>query len=355
MAASCPCFRSRRVDKVARTPNATPSCSTRSRACARAIRTSFSLLAYYKFSLFWDIDNAHTGSIGNWFQSPRNATSPLPTRGLLQVHEVFSDSRYLSGAFRFGLQLQMSLGRSNIQSFAQTGETAATSYTSEAAVPYVIYVMNRGYRARLYVPVYTVVSHEDENLTYTTFSLSPKGRGRAFSVGLSNQFYVPTADLLVNWDLSYLDYKFRSVTNDRTRIGTSVAATYAPAYARGGFVTPKVGYFTDRYYLPTVIVEDFSLRPNSPKSVAQPLQVKRVDQGLNYGLTAGIDFFGQHRLQGEASFTYVKSNLPDWPLNGTLFLMRYLWTFPSTGEVGRFLRYTERNPLNGTFEGDGGL
>jgi hypothetical protein len=328
---------------------------------------SLFFMAHYKYAFFWDVDAKKAQSPSGFLKSPRDPQSPLPTRGLLRVHEFFGDARYLAGSTRFGLQLQYAIGRTNSSMFAQEGELKGTSFTSEAFVPYVIVVGGRIYRARLYAPFYTVVNHEDRKLTYTTFDFKSVGRGPVFSMGLSNLFYVPPAESIASLDLTYLDYKFHNVSNDRTRIGGSAVWTWTPRYFFGGSLAPKFAYYRDAYYLPTAVIPGWD--PKAGGNVNKAQQRKRVDNILTYGGLVGIEVETllagaglmdpvvqtRHRVSMEAMMENRSSTLPDYPSRVLSVVMRYLWTFPSTGEAGRFLRNTERNPLNGTFEGDGGF
>lgn len=329
--------------------------------------SDFFLMAYYRYNIFWDVVGVNAASFGNWFKSPRDPKSPLPTRGFLRVHEVLTDMRYIAGdTFRYGLQLQLSIGRVNTSLFSQQFETVRTSFMSEAAVPYVIFVGGRYYRARFYVPINTVVNHEDEELTFTTFDLNKKGRGVVFSAGLTNMFYIPQAHSLASFDLSYMDYKFNKVSFDRTRWGGAAAWNWTPDYFYGGTLSPKFAYFRENYYLPTAVIPGFDPDARSPN--LNPAEKKyRNDNILRFGGEAALDVdtglaaaglirpkASQHRLSFEAGYQSRSSTLTDYTSRSLFFVLRYLWTSPSTAEVGRFLRTTQRNPLEASFEGDGG-
>jgi hypothetical protein len=331
--------------------------------------SDFFLMAYYRYNIFWDIVGTNAASFGNWFKSPRDAQSPLPTRGFLRVHEIFTDARYLaSDAFRFGLQIQLSLGRVNTRLFSQQFETVRTSFTSEAAIPYVIYVASRYYRARFYMPINTVVNHEDEELTFTTFDTNKKGRGFVLSAGLSNMFYVPSAESIATLDLSYMDYKFYKVSFDRTRLGGTAAWNWTPRYFYGGTLSPKLAYFKESYYLPTAVIPGYDPEDSNPEPNRTPaVRTYRKDSILRFGGQMGLDVDtalaaaglarpgpSQHRLSFEMGYESRTSTVSDFTARALFMLFRYVWTSPSTAEVGRYLRTSERNPLDASFEGDGG-
>jgi hypothetical protein len=316
-------------------------------------------MAYYKYSLFWDVDSKRAGNFGNWFQSPSSTTSPLPTRGLFRIHEGFADVRYLWDPVRFGMQAQLALGRINSALFSQKGENAESTYSSEAFIPYALYTLNRYYRARFYLPIYTVVNKENKDLTYTTFSLNDKGRGAVGSAGLTQSFFWPQASMVFAWDLSYMDYKFRAVTNDRTRISTQLESTWTSERYSFFSLFPSqyslsgtLGYLSEQYYVPTVVIPSFRTDPETTEPAAQ---LKRVDSRLKYGLEASADLNLSHRVSYELTFESSNSNVREWSSRNFLMLVRYRWMLPSLAEVGRYLRNTDRNPINGTFEGDGGL
>ena len=311
----------------------------------------FFFISYYKYSLFWDLELSKASGPGDFFQSPKSKKSPMPTRGLLRVHEWITDVRYLHEHFRIGSQFQLALGRQNSSLFAQEGEESRNYFASEMFLPYVIFLYQNLWRTRLYFPIYTVVNYDDSTYTSTTMSLSAKGRGFVYSGGLNNSFFLPPAWLVTGLDMSFIDYKYRAVGNDKVRYGVGSRFNFAPPFFYGGWLEPRFSFYREKFYVPTASIPGY---PENETTIEKAVAINRTDDTMRAGARFGYDFLGSHRIDSEVFIESKKSNVFTYSSERKGFTVNYRWVFPSLGQVMRFVKNTERDPANGVFEGEGG-
>jgi hypothetical protein len=313
--------------------------------------SQFFFVSYYKYSLFWDVESNKNTNFSDYFQSPKSTTSPLPTRGLLRVHEWNSDVRYLHERFRIGAQFQLALGRQNSAIFAQEGEEARNYFSSELFLPYLILMYENIWRTRIYFPFYTIVNYDDPSYTSTTMSLSQKGRGYVASAGINNSFFFPAIWLTSGLDFSYIDSKYKAVSNDRSRYGAATRFNYTPPIFYGAWIEPRFSFYRERFYVPTAMIPGYE---DDDQTTNGAIAINRQDDIYKFTGKLGYDFWGSHRIEFEYSLERRNSNIYTYSSQKMNIILNYRWVFPALNQVIRYVKNTDRDPSNGVFEGEGG-
>jgi hypothetical protein len=86
----------------------------------------------------------------------------------------------------------------------------------------------------------------------------------------------------------------------------------------------------------------------------EAVQVKRKDTVISYGIQTGFGFYQSHKIVFDMGWENRESTVPASRSSGFNLVLKYAYTFPSSADGAKFLRNTERNPLSGGFDGEGG-
>jgi len=296
----------------------------------RTDRLFFNL--HYKYSQNWSTDYAQVERfMDKWFKRRTADNFIFPTKGLLRTHEVASDLRYLFSPFQAGLFTRFSLGRIGSSSLGESLEEAETIVKTENFVPYVSFKYDRYYRGQVSMPFRTEINKDDPRLSNASYSFNSEGRGRAFSLRLSNGVYVPAFDSLLYLDLYRLESKYASIQNDRTRTGVSTSFDFPVVWNLR--VSPRAVYYNEKFLVSRVGIRDYK-KSNASKLVKQKAEeFPREDTYLSFGLFTYWDFTRSSRVDFSLLRETTTSTITVFNVVRNVLMLGYSYAWPSTGVV----------------------
>jgi hypothetical protein len=295
---------------------------------------SFLFNIHYKYSQNWSTDYAQVERfLDKWFSQRKAENFIFPTKSLLRTHEIAWDLRYIYQAFQAGLFTRLSWGRVGSRMFGEELEEAETVAKTENFVPYLSYKHDRYYRGQLSLPFRTEINKDDPRLSNASYSWDSEGRGRAFSVRLSNGVYVPPWDSLLYLDLYRLEYKYASIQNDRTRTGLSASLDVPVVWQLR--VTPRLVYAKDGFLVPRVRQKGYTKATASSLINVKPQEVVRGDTFLSYALFAYYDVSSSSRIDFSMLRENTTSTLPEFNVMRSQFVLGYSYSWPTTSTVSK--------------------
>jgi hypothetical protein len=325
------------------------------------VYSGLSLLTHYRYLQDWWSDPGQmTRFTSGWISSPKADTFAFPTKSMVRRHELASDIRYSEPSPILGFQVN--LGAQAYLAWARTGskilgeklELAETSYAEEGLSPYLLIRYGQQYRGQILMPFRTVVNKENPDETFATYSWSAKGRSRVFSFIFNNEMPLRGIDSALFFDFRLYQYKYSSLTLDRTQPSFSAALDF-PVFgtlrARG-----MGAYEIERYYLPKVRIPGMHAKegdgagPNSSEDMEEAQDFDRRDTKYSGGVRSYFDFGEKlaHRLSVDFSMMKSFSTVAEYNAGKMLFMAGYRWALPSAAQVERRVeRFQE-----GTYAGD---
>jgi hypothetical protein len=296
---------------------------------------------HYKYNQNWGTDYLQVDRFfARWFDTFKTEDFLFPTKSLLRSHEIAWDMRGLWNPFQAGLFSRLNFGRVGSSFFGEPLEEVETVVVSENFVPYVSYKYDRFYRAQLSSPFRTEINREDPRLSNTTYSFSSKGRGRIFSLKLSNAGFIEPIESLVYLDLSHQQLKYASIQNDRVRNGASASVDFPVAF--GIRVVPKLGYFKDEYLVNRPRIPGYTKKKATELINTKAIEVARNDTFLTLGLSVNWSIDDNSKLDLTLSRESNTSTLSEFNITRNELVLGYTYSWPTQSTVSKRVdRFTE--------------
>lgn len=302
---------------------------------------------HYQYSQNWETDfNQVTIFKERWFSKPKMENFLFPTQSLLRTHSLALDSRYVYNNLQFGLFSRINIARIGSKLIGDKLETSETAAISEQFVPYFGVKIDRYYRGEFSSPFKTEINKQDPRLSNSTYSWSPKGRGRVFSYQLRNAAYVPNIASIFYLDLFYLQYRFASLFEDKTKTGMFFSVDY-PLWLKLR-TKPKVHYFKENYIVERTRIPGFqkgsSLENNNPAELK-----KRTDSQIILELSIDYSISDRMRVEVFISKGEKKSTITEYNTSTTFFGMSYVYALPSVTISQRKVQRFQDNNFTSEF------
>ena len=289
---------------------------------------------HYRYTQNWGTDYVQFQRfVDKWFSTRKAADFVFPTKTLLRTHETGSDLRFIANPFQAGLFSRITFSRIGSATFGESLEEAETLVVSENFVPYVSYKYEKYYRGQLSFPFRTEINRQDPRLSNASYSFSSKGRGRVFSLKLSNGVHIPRIDSLFYIDLLHTELKYASIVNDRKRNSVSANFDFPVVWALR--ISPRASYAKDEFIVEAVRIPDYSNSKAKALLKERAQLTKRNDTFLSFGLYSYWDFDKSSKVYVSLSRDNTTSNLPEFSQMRSSLVMGYSYSWPSTNTVGK--------------------
>jgi hypothetical protein len=296
---------------------------------------------HYKYTQNWSTDYSQFERfMERWFKRFKAEDFVFTTKSMLRTHELASDVRYLFAPFQAGLFTRFSLGRIGSKALGEELEEGETVVKTENFVPYVSYKYDRYYRGQLSMPFRTEINDDDPRLSNASYSWKSRGRGRSFSLKLSNGAYVPAIDSLLYLDIYRSDFKYAAIQNDRTRTGVSVSFDFPIVWNIR--TSPRTVYYQEKFLVDRVRIKGYKKSEAERLKKTEASEVPRKDTYLSFGLFSYWDFSRTQRLDFSLLRESSTSTISEFNSMRNVLLLGYSYSWPSTGlVVKRVDRFSE--------------
>lgn len=296
---------------------------------------------HYTYRQDWSTNEGQAAQFASrWFSSPSEETFLFRTQDLLRTHELAADLRYLHPYFQAGLFSRLSIGRVGSSLLGADFEEARTVVKSENFVPYVTFKYGRYYRGQFSLPFRTEINEDDPRLSNATYSYDGRGRGFLLSYDLNNGFFIPSINSLVFFDLFFHQFKYASIQNDRSQIGTALAFDFPVIWRVRA--APKIVYHVSNFVADRVRIEGFKRR-ESRESEAVPTLIERQDKFLGSGGSIYVDHESRHRFSANFLFNMTTSTIPEFNIVQEVYTFTYTYSWPRTSLVQKRVQRFQEN------------
>lgn len=296
---------------------------------------------HYTYRQDWSTNQGQAAQFADrWFSSPKEETFLFRTQDLLRTHELAADMRYLHPYFQAGLFSRLSIGRVGSGLFGADFEDARTVVKSENFVPYVTFKYGRYYRGQFSMPFRTEINEDDPRLSNATYSYDGRGRGFLLSYDLNNGFFIPSINSLVFFDLFYHQFKYASIQNDRSQIGTAFSIDFPVIWRVRA--SPKIVYHVSDFVADRVRIEGFK-RGEEREPEATPTLIERVDKFLGSGGSIYVDYESRHRFAANFLFNMTSSTIPEFNIVQEIYTFTYTYSWPRTSLVQKRVQRFQEN------------
>ncbi len=297
---------------------------------------------HYTYKQDWKTDQGQFTQFQNqWFQSPSAETFLFRTQDLLRSHELASDLRYIHRYFQAGVFSRFSLARVGSQLLGAEFEEARTVVKSENFVPYFSFRYGRYYRGQISAPFRTEINEDEKRLSNATYSLDSRGRGFLMSADMNNGFFIPSINSLIFLDLSYNQFKYASIQNDRRQIGIATSIDFPVIWRVRA--APKFLYQTNDFIADRVRIEGFKKTGSEGESTESPTLIARNDTVLGASGSLYADITKTQRLSVSFSINSTTSTIPEFNILQEIYSLTYSYAWPRTSLVQKRVQRFQEN------------
>lgn len=296
-------------------------------------RKNLTFTTHYRYIQNLRTNQDQAAKFGQWLKTFKSTDFIFPTRDMLRSHELVAELRYSMAPFQFGLHAMLDFERvgSSASFLGAPNEVSDSVRNIEQVVPWVQWRIPKKYIATLYSPLRTEINKEDPRNSFTTWSLSAKGRGMFVTLIQDNLLYLPSLSSVAGLSLNWTNKKSASIQNDSSRLGARVSLDFPIAWDVR--VQPFFKYDKEDYILQRI-------RINNTTDGSATL-VKRSDSIIGSGAQAYLDLYKSWRLWFLFTGESTQSSLSDFSGSKLSFLGGFNYSLPDNGALRRLNRFTD--------------
>jgi hypothetical protein len=296
---------------------------------------------HYTYRQDWSTNQGQASQFfDRWFSSPSEETFLFRTQDLLRTHELAADLRYLHPYFQAGFFSRISIGRVGSSLLGADFEESRTVVKTENFVPYVTYRYGKYYRGQLSLPFRTEINEDIPRLSNATYSYDGRGRGFLLSYDLNNGIFIPTINSLVFLDLFYHQFKYASIQNDRSQIGTAISFDFPVIWRIRA--APKIVYHVNSFIADRVRIQG-AKRGESLEADAVPSLIPREDNFFGAGGSIYYDYDDRHRFAASFAFNTTTSTIPEFNIVQEIYTLNYTYSWPRTSLLQKRVQRFQEN------------